>query len=218
LGKFISLLACAALLLPGVFFLFPEGKKSTAPFPAAMPEKHTETILPDFALLQTGDLIVRHGKGFISEALMKFSRNDSRYSHAGFIVMENNAPFVYHAIGGEENKSNKLRKDPLSYFCMPGNAEAYGIYRYNLTPEQKPAIARRAEEYFRAGLEFDLSFDLKSDSAMYCTEFIYKIITAVTGNGNYISLSSVNNTPYVALDNLYLNSHALPVFSHRYPE
>src|SRR3954464_10834717 len=57
----------------------------------------------DISRLQTGDLIFRHGRGFISNALMSFSQHEKKYSHAGIISVENNEVYVYHCIGGEEN-------------------------------------------------------------------------------------------------------------------
>lgn len=91
---------------------------------------------PDLNQLKSGDLIFRHGRGFISNAFQKLSKEDPRYSHAGIIEVENGQAFVYHCIGGEENKSNKMKRETLSAFCRPDHNHTFGIYRTDLNPKQ----------------------------------------------------------------------------------
>jgi hypothetical protein len=171
---------------------------------------------PDRALLHTGDLIFRQGRGAISNALMFFSRRDAKYSHAGIISIEYEKVFVYHAIGGEENVSNKLRKDPLEVFCNPASVHSFGIYRLDLSPQQLQDVDSTAKECFRQGLEFDTKFDLDTDEKMYCTEFVYKAITKITGQRNYLPMSAVSGINYVSCDDLYLNSHSSFIYSYHY--
>ena len=171
---------------------------------------------PDNSMLQTGDLIFRHGRGAISNALMQFSRREKKFSHAGIISMENNRVFVYHVIGGEENTSNKLRKDPIDLFCSPKQAHAFGIYRLDLDTLSFCKMDSLAKSYYQQGLEFDPKFNMNTDEKMYCTEFVYKVITKTTGIENYLPLSMYSGVMYVACDDLYLNAHCLPVYSYHY--
>ena len=166
--------------------------------------------------LKSGDLIFRHGRGFISNALMSFGQSEERYSHAGIIVIEEGKVYVYHAIGGEQNISNKLRKDLLENFCSPADVHAFGIYRSDLNPTQIKKIISGAGNHYISGLEFDTKFDLADDDKMYCTEFIYKIFINAAGDQKYISLSTLGNKVYVSCDNLYLNSHFKKVYSFVY--
>lgn len=171
---------------------------------------------PDCSTLHSGDLIFRHGRGAISNMLMAFSTHEAKYSHAGIVSVENNKVFVYHAIGGEENVSNKLRKDPIEVFCNPNDVHSFGIYRLDLNEKQLLQVDSIAESYYKDGLEFDTKFDLKTDDKMYCSEFVYKIILRVTRNENYLSLTTVSGMNYVACDNLYLNAHSRFIYSYTY--
>ena len=163
-----------------------------------------------------GDLIFRHGRGAISDALKLFSRHDPTYSHAGIISVENDRVFVYHAIGGEENPTNHLRKDPLELFCNPNDVHSFGMYRLDLDKIKLQKIDSIAADYYRNGLEFDTKFDLDSDDKMYCSEFVYKIILHVTCDKNYLHLSTVTGMTYVACDDLYLNSHCSCLYRYQY--
>jgi len=171
---------------------------------------------PDISILKSGDLIFRHGRGAISKALMLFSRHEAKYSHAGIISIENGKAFVYHAIGGEENISNKLRKDPIETFCNPNDIYSFGIYRSDLDSFQLQKVDSIANYYFIKELEFDTKFNLESDDKMYCSEFVYKTIIQATGDKNYLPLSASSGINYVACDDLYLNNHCHCLYSHTY--
>ena len=171
---------------------------------------------PDISKLQTGDLIFRHGRGAISNCLMEMNLSDKKYSHSGIIHIENGNVSVYHAIGGEENVSNKLQKDSLERFCNASDIHSFGIYRLDLTPEQKEEEDSLAASYYNSGLEFDLDFYLATDDKMYCTEFVYKIINKVTDIQNYLPLSTFSGKTFIACDNLYLNEHSQLIYSYNY--
>ncbi len=171
---------------------------------------------PDLSSLHTGDLIFRHGRGAISNMLMAFSQRQATYSHTGIIHLENKKVLVYHAIGGEENLTNKLRKDPIEVFCNPDDVHSFGIYRLDLTENQLAKVDSIAGNYFKSGLEFDTKFDFSTNEKMYCSEFVYKVITKVADNENYLSLSTVSGQNYVACDDLYLNAHSRFIYSYNY--
>lgn len=171
---------------------------------------------PNLSQLRSGDLIFRHGRGIISNVLMTFGQREKKYSHTGIVSVENGSVFVYHAIGGEENVSNKLRKDPIAVFCNPADVHGFAIYRPSMNDMQINAVIALASEYYRNGLLFDTKFDLSSDDKMYCTEFVYKIFNHALGKENYISLSSVNGKHYIACDDLYCNAHCREIYHYQY--
>jgi hypothetical protein len=207
--RYSIVIACLSGVSLFIFFYPHYNKKDSL-------KKEYVLKLPDSSLLQNGDLIVRQGRGFISQAFLLFSKTDPRFSHAGFVSMENGKAYVYHAIGGEENKSNKLKKEALSSFCNPENSTEYGIFRYAFPVKTTSKIIPAAMQYYAAGLEFDTHMDLASDDKMYCSEFIYKILKDILPQKNIIPLSSISGKEYIAIDNLYLNKYCQAVFQYRY--
>jgi hypothetical protein len=171
---------------------------------------------PELGLLKTGDLICRHGRGVISNAFKSFSMRESKYSHTGIVSEEAGEFWVYHAIGGEENKSNKMRRDRLEIFCDPKFVHSFSSFRYDLDSIAMAEFIREIKGYYKTGLEFDTDFDLKTDDKMYCSEFIYKVLLKVSGNENYISLTRFSGYEYVAIDDLYLNSHTTQIYQFTY--
>ncbi len=170
--------------------------------------------LPDHELLREGDVVLRRGKGIISESLRHFSLQDPSYSHAGILVREQDRWMVVHAIGGEDNPTDKLKKESLAAFCRSDLSSAMGIIRLDLTPADRVRLKRIVERTLEAGPYFDSDFDLASDDRLYCTEFVYKAVLAATGDRKFLPLTRLSGREYVACDNLYLNEHARIIYSY----
>lgn len=157
------------------------------------------------AVAETGDLVFRNGTDEVSRAARSFNRIDTSFSHCGFLLIENDTAFVYHAIGGSYNPSQKLRRDPIDSFCFPGEVDRLALYRYDLSKTEKDSLTSIIHHYYKAGLRFDLYFNFQSDEEMYCSEFIYKCLARVVSwpLSQYIKLGE---WPYsVTPDMLYLH-------------
>lgn len=176
----------------------------------SVPEKISPSILKQ---LQQCDIVLRNGKGFISDVFRQFSLNDKRYSHAGIICVENNRIFVYHMLGGQSGIGGELRKEELQDFCAFNTNNSFAIYRYDLNTKQKNKMAERLKKLYRERIKFDSAFSLFSDSSLYCTELVFKLTNFVSGKNNYIPLTTINKNQYVAIDNLYLNRHATLIYA-----
>lgn len=171
---------------------------------------------PPSGLLQNGDLIFRHGRGFVSNAFRQLSLRDHRYSHAGIVHLEQGKVFIYHCIGGEENLSNKMRKESLEEFCKPEFVHSFGIYRTDLDASALNTLDAEVGELYKKGLEFDMDFDMKTDGKMYCTEMIYKELIKVSGDKNFLPLTKFSGKTYASCDNIYLSPHCRKIYAYSY--
>jgi hypothetical protein len=156
-------------------------------------------------LVMSGDLILRTGNDFASETFRKLSLQDKTYSHCGIASIENDSVFVYHAIGGEWNPNQKLRKDPFEIFCNPFENRGFGIFRYNLNSTEKVKLINLVQSLFSQGIEFDMQFDLSSNDKMYCSEFVYKAVEQATENKIKLSTTTYKQIQFIAVDNLFIN-------------
>jgi hypothetical protein len=125
-------------------------------------------------LIQNGDLIFRNGTDEVSKAARSMNRIDTSFSHCGILLIENNNVFVYHAIGGSYNPSQKLRRDPIDSFLIPEEADRFAVYRYELATTENDSLSAVVQQFYRAGLKFDMYFNFLSDETMYCSEFVFK--------------------------------------------
>jgi Permuted papain-like amidase enzyme, YaeF/YiiX, C92 family len=125
-------------------------------------------------LIQNGDLIFRNGTDEVSKAARSMNRIDTSFSHCGILLIEKNNVFVYHAIGGSYNPSQKLRRDPIDSFLVPEEADRFAVYRYELAAAANDSLSAVVQQFYRAGLKFDMYFNFLSDETMYCSEFVFK--------------------------------------------
>jgi hypothetical protein len=184
----------------------------------AYTEWRKQNISPDS--LQSGDLILRDSKGFFSQVFRKSSQQEQLYSHSGIIIKDTvNGKvkvFVYHCVGGEENKTNKMKKDPIEIFCTPESNYAFGIYRYTFGKETKDKFIAEIKKYYKMGMEFDLQLELDTDDKMYCSEVIYKSLNAVSKTDTIEVDRTTTTKPFIALDKLYLNNFTRKITYREY--
>ncbi|MBK6938049.1 MAG: hypothetical protein IPH18_15090 [Chitinophagaceae bacterium] len=156
-------------------------------------------------VVQTGDLIFRNGNDEVSRTARSFNRKDTSFSHCGLVFIENDSPFVYHALGGTYNPSQKLMRQSIEEFANPNENNSIGIYRYGLTANELLKLADVVHGYHRTGLKFDIFFNFQSDNAMYCSEFVFKSLNQAV-DGKFSSYVRTDTMPYgVTTDDLYLN-------------
>jgi hypothetical protein len=167
-------------------------------------------------LLRSGDVALRAGFDVTSIMLRGMNQRDDRYSHCGIVVVENGYPFVYHSIGGEDNPDARLRRDSARVFFSPAASERLGVARMGLDTAQVSKLNAIARRYFKAGIPFDMDFDLVSDDRFYCAEFVCKAIQEAVGNPVYFAHSKTLKLEYVGVDNITDPGHARIICDVRY--
>lgn len=167
-------------------------------------------------MIQQGDMILRTGNDFTSESLRQLSFTDKTYSHCGIASIENDSIFVYHALGGEWNPDEKLRRDPLELFCNPEENRGFGVYRFKFEATQINKLDSIVRAWYSKGVTFDMKFDLSTNDKLYCAEFVSKAISLGSGRHVNFSTSRINNFEFVAVDNLFLNSNCVEKKRVRY--
>ncbi len=158
--------------------------------------------------LQNGDVIIRRGRGPISDLLARLNLKDQSWSHCGIVLIENGYPFVYHSIGGEDNPDERLRKDSAVFFCNATNNSAVAIVRYQTDTGCSRIISGIVREWYRKRPKFDMDFLLETDDKLYCSEFIYKALVRATGDTLFIPKSYGHGRLFIGIDDLFLNPHA----------
>ncbi len=167
-------------------------------------------------LLRTGDLLLRTGNDMTSRIFRELNQFNKTYSHGGLVVIEDGYPFVYHSIGGEDNPDERLRRDSAVFFMSPANNLGFAIARYRFTDSAAGNLVAAIRTYYLRRPLFDMDFNLETDDKLYCSEFVYKAVTAATGDPRFIPLTSVLGYKFVGIDNLFINSNAFFVCELKY--
>lgn len=166
--------------------------------------------------IRTGDIVTRTGNDFTSQSLRTLNRRNKTWSHCGIASIENDTLFIYHAIGGEWNPDENLRRDPWILFAEPYSNNAVGQYRFTLQDSVVYDLIRIIKEFHRNKLAFDMDFDLATDDKMYCAEFIYKSLIKASHQKLQFSLSQISTFEFVGVDDIFLHPLCKPIAESTY--
>jgi len=155
--------------------------------------------------IQTGDLVTRTGNDFTSQSLRKLCQRDQTYSHCGIASIENDTLFIYHAMGGEWNPDEKLRRDPWFLFAEPYSNNGVGLFRFNLPDTTIKKLVAVTQQFYKDGLTFDMKFDLQTDDKMYCAEFIYKSYLKASNGKMAFHKSRIGDFEFIGPDDIFLH-------------
>jgi hypothetical protein len=165
------------------------------------------------ALVKSGDVIVRNGNDEVSNAARSFNRKDKTYSHCGLVQVEQETVFVYHALGGSYNPSQKLLRQTMKDFCSDEDIDKVAVFRYPLDDKESAVLSSWTQHQYRNGLAFDLFFNFQTDDKMYCSEFVFKGLNTAKNNTLKKLLPEDEEAIYVTIDDLYLNEWAKKIAS-----
>ena len=158
-------------------------------------------------LIQDGDIITRTGNDFTSETLRKFNHRDKTFSHCGIASIENDTIFIYHAIGGDFNPDQCLKRETLQTFLDPNSNTTAGIFRFSMDSTAEASLKLYMQQCFRNKLKYDMDFRLDTDDKMYCTEFVAKSLVAAKINNITFTHSFISNFEYISTDDIMLHPH-----------
>lgn len=159
-------------------------------------------------MIRPGDIITRTGNDFTSQSLRTLNRRDKTYSHCGIANFEHDTLFIYHALGGEWNPDQRLKRESFESFTNPEENTAAGVFRFAIGGKMKERLIGTAQQLFRDKLKFDLDFDLATDDKMYCAEFIYKSFLVATDSTVRFRHSFIGDFEFVGVDDITSDSRS----------
>ena len=140
----------------------------------------------EIQLLNSGDVILRHGFGVISDAIAKLSKDKYPVSHCGIVVQEQDGSFsVIHTVSNALSETDGMQKDKLSVFVKNAQQNTIIVLRHRLIVENKDLaqqLTRQAETYLQCKIPFDNQFDFEDTSAFYCTEMLWIFFLSMVNN------------------------------------
>ncbi len=156
-------------------------------------------------VVRSGDIVLRSGNDFTSQSLQQMNLRNKDYSHCGIASIENGQVFIYHSLGGEFNPDQKICRDSLRHFSDPVSNRKIALYRYSVDTSLSKRIVETAKMMYRAGIMFDMKFDLATDDRMYCAEYVYKSLLLGSRGKIKCSTSHISDFEFVGVDDLFLH-------------
>lgn len=194
-------------------------------------QQHLDTLKK---ICQAGDLVVRLGDDLISDRIRYLSATDHAYSHAGIIVMHNQAKMICNIYPDDVVPgADTVRYDPIDSFLNRRTNLTCALFRYDLSEIEKQNFQEELNTYHESKIHFDKKYDLRTDHKMYCSEMIYKALKKITGDRvrikqslvpenmqNMLSIyfkeynftkAFISKRKIIAIDDLYNNPNCRPL-------
>lgn len=128
-------------------------------------------------MLQSGDIVFFEGRRWRSAAVKALEPGPGAMTHLGIIVRDSHTINLVHASPYTNGRGTAgVRREPLGAF-LRRERPAMRAYRCSVDSLRDKA-ARWASARARDAVPFDSRFDATSDSALYCTEFVWKAYRA----------------------------------------
>jgi len=132
--------------------------------------EHIETLSEEqLALLREGDFVLRLGYGLVSYTL-EMQAGSVGVSHIGVLVKDSADFEVIHSISGSMAELDGVQKVSLENFLYEARPNSFIAVRLKNSNEK--LIVNEANRLLAARIPFDLSFDLKDTTKLFCSEFI----------------------------------------------
>ncbi|MDR1878258.1 MAG: hypothetical protein LBQ64_01685 [Bacteroidales bacterium] len=146
------------------------------------------------SLLQEGDVILRHGFGLISDAIVKYAHDPCPVSHCGIIVKDSSGQWaVIHTVSNVLADIDGMQQDGLEKFVVESHPGSVIVLRFRYTDEVSTSkIAQQATYYLTRQIPFDHRFDAADTSAFFCTELIQNVFNKAINIDLYAQPSGKN--------------------------
>ena len=155
-------------------------------------------LAPDtLPALEAGDLLFKGAEtGAGTRLAAGWSLGDKRWGHVGIVV--DGGQSVIHADTGEPGEVGAVRKVTLADFLA--DVETLGIYEIDLTGEARATYLAFAES--AVGLPFDHGFSVRSENSLYCSELVWRAMSAGLGTDAIPAKSERLGRTYVSISDL----------------
>ncbi|MFN4225034.1 MAG: YiiX/YebB-like N1pC/P60 family cysteine hydrolase [Hyphomonas sp.] len=161
--------------------------------PAALAQLAPEAL----PALKSGDLLFKGaGTGAGTRLAASWSLGDKRWGHVGIVT--DGGRSVIHADTGKPGEVGAVRKVALADFLA--DVETLGLYDIDLTGEAREKYLGFAES--AVGLPFDHGFSIRSENSLYCSELVWRAMSAGLGRDAIPEKSERLGRTYVSLSDL----------------
>lgn len=127
--------------------------------------------------LQEGDIVLRHGYGFLSDYISKNFGGKYKVSHAGVLSKEKCRWWVIHSLSDNVSYENGVQRERLEDFLKKSKPLSVVVSRLKgVEMEKRREISQRAYHYLNKKIPFDSSANVKDCQEMFCSELIWQII------------------------------------------
>ncbi|MBU0488149.1 MAG: hypothetical protein KKD31_09390 [Bacteroidetes bacterium] len=136
----------------------------------------------EIAQIHDGDILLRHGFGFVSDIIVKTLGDEFDVSHCAFVRKEGKGFKVIHSVSRSLSDVDGVQQQKLKDFVRESHPNSLILIRFQTEDSTLAGrMSNRAQYYLDQRIPFDNSFDIDENTSFYCTELLWKVILDETG-------------------------------------
>ena len=137
-----------------------------------------ELTQDELGSLRSGDIVLRMGYGIVS-TLLENSSGSMGVSHCGILTGESPGFMVIHSISSDLADEDGVQECTLSDFLRGAKPGSFAAVRCRVAGND--GIMRHAARYLERRVPFDMLFDIRDSSKIFCSELIYLSVLNASG-------------------------------------
>lgn len=131
----------------------------------------------ELASLRSGDIILRHGYGWVSDMIVTQLKEQYDLSHCAIVCRDGDSLYVIHSVSSSLSNVDGVQSQEINAFIRESQYNSVVVVRYKKPfDKDQSCIAGRAKDYLKKGIPFDNAFNINDSTEFYCTELLWKAI------------------------------------------
>ncbi len=174
----------------------------------------------EIALIQDGDIILRHGYGMVSDMIVETFNKDLGVSHCALITKDKNDDkfIVVHSVSQSLSDYDGVQWQYLNNFVRDSKENSVIVLRYKKDKDSHTKIGKRALYYLEKQVPFDSEFLLDDSSSFYCTELLWKVFLDEFDQDIFYNIQDHNYYDPLTFDLFMDTNNFEVVFNHNISE
>lgn len=171
----------------------------------------------EISLLHDGDIILRHGYGFVSDMIVETLNDSSSVSHCAILTKQNGFWIVVHSVSSSLVDVDGVQWQDLATFVRQSKKNTIVVLRYKHAKNDsaRARIGTRAMYYLNKKIPFDNAFDLFDSSKFYCSELLWAVFRDEFGVDIFKSKYRPEHYDYMKFDTFLDTSNFQVIIDHR---
>jgi hypothetical protein len=175
---------------------------------------HNEMIEHARAQARPGDVLFKSGAGFWGRMAKRFSEEDKSFGHVGVVVNDEKGDIaIVHAGGNPLSPAGKVQKSEYDEFLRA--SEEVALYRPKTDGEGIEKLIAYLTNKMNLNAPFDKDFSLVTDDELYCTELVWRALSAAVGEDAVPEKTKRAGRLYIAIDDLQASPWLEPVWREK---
>ncbi len=171
----------------------------------------------EISSLHDGDIILRHGYGFVSDMIVETLNDSTGISHCAILTQYKGHWIVIQSVSSTLSDVDGVQWQDLNTFIRQSKKNSVVVmrYRHGKNDSDLARIGARAKYYLDKKIPFDNAFDLFDSTSFYCSEILWKVFKDEYHVDIFESKYRPEHYDYMKFDTFLDTSNFKVIFDHR---